>query len=133
MVIVELWSDWSLARILTLILGIGYLMIWLQVTVWHWRGKFHRWQMWIPVIALPVFGVSAILLCLFPSAILFWTHASLSVVAILAGKYGGFLHIKAIKQRTGGFKLENFMSGPPFVLPFTIAAFGLMNLIIIWY
>jgi hypothetical protein len=127
------WDDWSLARLLTLIVGIGYVMIWMQVTVWHWRGKFHKWQMWIPVIALPIFGAVAILLALFTNEWLGLAHTLLSVIAIIAGVYGGLLHITAIKHRTGGFKMENFMSGPPFVLPFTIASFGFIQLLLLWY
>lgn len=127
------WDYWSLARVLTLIFGVGYFMIWLQITVWHARGKFHRWQMWIPVICVPLFAIAAILLALWPTVSFGWIQTILSSIAIGAGSYGGILHIKAIKHRTGGFKLENFMSGPPFTLPLTIAAFGFINLLLVWY
>jgi hypothetical protein len=127
------WSFWSLPRVLTLILGIGYLMIWMQITVWHARGKFHKWQMWIPVIALPLFSVVAIVLSIWPLLVLGWIHTVLSILAIVVGAYGGTLHIIAIKHRTGGFKFENVMAGPPFVLPFTVGAFGLIHILLLWY
>jgi hypothetical protein len=127
------WDQWSLPRLLTFIFGLAYLMLWLQITVWHARGKFHRWQMWIPVIALPLLALVGITLSIWPIFILGWIQTILSLVGMIAGLYGGFLHIQAIKQRTGGWKMENLMSGPPFILPFMIAAFGIINLLFVWY
>lgn len=127
------WDQWLLARILTLFFGLAYIMIWIQVTIWHIRGKFHRWQMWIPVILLPCLGFTAILVSIWPLLFLGWLHTILSIVGIIIGLYGTVLHLSAIKHRTGGWKFENFMVGPPFVLPFIIAAISLINLIITWY
>ncbi|WP_246939046.1 hypothetical protein [Bacillus pinisoli] len=127
------WNEWELPRLLTLLFGIFYMLLWMQVTIWHARGKFHKWQMWIPVITLPLLGLTAILLSIWPTIWWGWMQTILSTVGIVAGIYGGALHLTAIRHRTGGFKMENFMSGPPFILPFSIAAFGLFSLLLVWY
>ena len=127
------WDSWSLARLLTLLIGFGYFSLWTQIYIWHARGKFHAWQMYIPVIALPLVGVFAILLSIFPYSMLGWIYSFLSLLVIFIGLYGGYLHWKAISNRTGGIKKENIMSGPPVTLPFTIASLGFVSLLIIWY
>jgi hypothetical protein len=127
------WEEWTLARILMLIFGVAYIMLWFQITIWHARGKFHKWQMWIPVYALPLLGVVSILLSIFPVDWLGFIQTVFAIIGISAGLYGGYLHIVAIKHRTGGLNLENLMAGPPFVLPFTIAAFGMIQLLLVWY
>ena len=127
------WDQWILPRLLTCLFGIFYLMLWIQVTVFHMRGKFHKWQMWIPVIALPILGLTAILLSIWPTNVLGWIQTFLAGLVVVAGLYGGYLHINAIKHRTGGFRMENLMTGPPFILPFAIAALGFINLLLIWY
>ncbi|MFD1738987.1 hypothetical protein ACFSCX_20960 [Bacillus salitolerans] len=127
------WENWSLPRVLSLLLGVANIMIWLQVTIWHARGKFHKWQMWIPVIALPILGLFSILLAILPYRWIGWSVTTLSLIGLLSGLYGGSLHITAIRGRTGGWKMENLMSGPPFILPFMIAATSFIQLLVIWY
>ncbi|QHE51229.1 hypothetical protein [Pontibacillus sp. HMF3514] len=129
----EDWSSWSLGRVLSIILAIGFIMIWLQVSVWHHRGKFHKWQMWIPVVALPFFTLSSLFIAFYSLTWAGWIHTFLMIIGIVAGCYGGALHLIGISKRTGGFKYENFQSGPPFVLPFTIAAFCFIQLFNLWY
>ncbi|MYL32490.1 hypothetical protein GLW08_06930 [Pontibacillus yanchengensis] len=127
------WSQMSLGRVLTLVIAFGFLMLWMQVTVWHHRGKFHKWQMWIPVIALPLLAFSGFLVVVYPEPWTGWIQTILTSIGVIAGMYGGILHLVAISKRTGGFVYENLQSGPPFILPFTIAAFSIMQLFNLWY
>ncbi|WP_078381687.1 hypothetical protein [Sutcliffiella halmapala] len=127
------WDSWSLARVLTLFLGFGYFSFWIQIYLWHKRGKFHVWQMWIPVVALPIAGIVAILLAIFPVTWLIWLHSFISLLVIVTGSYGSLLHWKAISKRTGGIKKENLMSGPPITLPSIISSLGFIALLLVWF
>lgn len=129
----EDWSNWSLGRILTLVMAFAFIMIWMQVSVWHHRGKFHRWQMWIPVVALPFFTISSLFITFYAYNWAGWIHTLLMLIGIAAGCYGGVLHLLGISKRTGGFQYENFQSGPPFVLPFSIAVLCFIQLLNLWY
>lgn len=129
----EDWETWSLGRLLTLIIALGYIMIWMQVTVWHHRGKFHKWQMWIPVVALPFFAFTSFLVVTYPISWTGWLQTIFTSIGVIAGLYGGVLHLIAISKRTGGIRYENIQSGPPFVLPFTISAFSIIQLLNLWY
>lgn len=129
----ENWDSWTLGKVLTLLLTLGILMIWVQITVYHHRGKFHKWQMWIPVFALPFFALTSFLVVVFPYSWAGWLQTIMCSLIIGAGLYGGILHIRAIAGRTGGLQYENLQVGPPFVLPFTVAAFAVIQLFNLWY
>lgn len=127
------WDSWSLARLLTLLLGFGYFTLWIQIYLWHSRGRFHAWQMYIPVVSLPLAGIIAIITATFPYNWLAWIHTLVSIIVIVVGFYGGVLHWKSISKRTGGFRKENVMAGPPITLPTFVGSMGIFALLLIWY
>lgn len=127
------WDNWTLGRLLTLIIAFGFLMIWAQMTIWHYRGKFHRRAMWIPVILLPLLAMTSIIVAFHPVTWTGWLQTSVCVFGIIVGLIGNWLHIRAISKRTGGIRLENLMSGPPFILPLSVSVFSIVQILNLWY
>ncbi|WP_139125024.1 hypothetical protein [Bacillus solimangrovi] len=126
------WDGWELGRILILVLSIAYLLLLIQVTLSHKRGKFHRKPMWLPVITLPLLVFFGLFNSFILNDFLKWVLFTLSIIAIFTGVIGTFYHIKAIQDRTGGFNIENTMSGPPFVLPLLISLLGFANILVLF-
>ncbi|MEH7387426.1 hypothetical protein V7147_18715 [Bacillus sp. JJ1521] len=54
MVIVLDWSGWTLDRIIVLAMGLLFQVIFVQVTLFHYRQNFRHWSMWIPVLGTPL-------------------------------------------------------------------------------
>ncbi len=50
-------------------------------------------------------------------------------VGILAGAYGTIKHIRGVGQRVDGYKLRNFLIGPPLTLPAFVSAVSVLGLI----
>ncbi len=126
------WNGWPLDRMLILAIGLLFLVIFVQVTLFHYRQNFRHWSMWIPVLATPVFGLDLIGLafCRVPwlldvSAVLLWIGA-------VAGLFGSYMHIRGVGKRVGGFKLRNFLIGPPLTLPALITALSVLGLIALY-
>lgn len=46
------WDKWALDRVIILVIGLGYLVLWIQVTVLHYRQNFHNKAMWEPILGL---------------------------------------------------------------------------------
>lgn len=122
------WNGWPLSRVLDLIVGIGFLVIFVQVTMFHYRQNFRHWSMWIPVLATPVFGICLILYTFYSANWLLLVLTILLIVGGLAGVFGSFMHIHGVGKRVGGYKLRNFLIGPPLTLPGLITAFSVLGL-----
>ncbi|WLR51388.1 hypothetical protein LC040_00340 [Bacillus tianshenii] len=129
--IVDDWSSWTAPWTITLLSSIGYFLLWIQVTLWHKRGKFHLKLMWAPVIVLPVAALIGIVTLFVQDSWFSWVQLIVSTSAIWLGIIGTSFHLKSIGKRTGGYTIENFMTGPPFVLPLLISLFGTLNLLAI--
>jgi ABC-type spermidine/putrescine transport system permease subunit II len=54
-------------------------------------------------------------------------------VGVLAGLFGSFMHIKGVGERFDGFKLRNFLIGPPLTLPSMVSAVSLLGLIALYW
>src|SRR5699024_5177966 len=103
------WNGWPLGRIFDLIVGVGFLMLFIQVTLFHFRQNFRHWSMWIPVLATPVIGV---LLIVYSFYAVYWLQNVLAVLLIvggLAGMFGSFMHIRGVGNRVGGYERRNFL------------------------
>jgi hypothetical protein len=127
------WNGWSLDRVLIFAMGLLFLIIFVQVTLFHYRQNFRHWSMWIPVIATPVFGLCLILFAFYNAAWLLMVLTVLLSVGIAAGAFGTYMHVQGIGERVGGYKLRNFMTGPPLTLPAIISAISLLGLIALYW
>lgn len=133
MVIVVDWNGWPLERVMILAMGILFLVIFVQVTLFHYRQNFRHWSMWIPVLATPIFGLCLVLYAFFNANWLLSLLTILLPVGVLAGLFGSFMHIKGVGERVDGFKLRNFLIGPPLTLPSMVSAVSLLGLIALYW
>ncbi len=128
-----MWTGWPLARILMLFAGLGLLIIFIQVTLLHYRQNFRHWAMWGPVIGAPLIGVLALALALFNLPWLQTGVAVLFVIGIITGVGGFVLHVEGVGQRVDGYRMHNFMVGPPVTLPLMVAAMSVLGLFALYW
>lgn len=122
-----------MSRILLLLIGIEFIVIFLQVTLFHTRQNFRHWSMWIPVLATPIFGIAALLLTVYNADWLRGVFCVLLGIGVIAGVFGTGMHIRGVGQRVDGYKLRNFMVGPPAFLPGLIVATCLFGYIALYW
>jgi hypothetical protein len=60
--LVDTWDGWLLERFLYFFIALAYVMIWVQVILFHWRGVFRSRYMWGPVLYTPALIGMAIIL-----------------------------------------------------------------------
>ena len=127
------WDGWPLQRVLILFTGMAFLMIGLQVTLFHYRQNFRNWAMWIPVTANPVLGMVAIILSFYNAPVLRTVWLVLLAVGALAGVGGFVLHFEGVGERVDGYRLNNFLIGPPITLPLMVMAMSVLGLIALFW
>lgn len=128
-----LFAGWTLNRLVVLFAAVGFAMVGTQVSLFHYRGNFRNWTMWIPVVGAPTLALLLGAYALFPATALrpvvvwaLWLEA--------ASGLGGFtMHARGVAQRLGGFHLNNVLTGPPIVLPLTLTAFSLLGLMALFW
>lgn len=123
-----MWSGWPLARLLDLFLGIAFLAVFVQVTLFHLRQNFRHPTQWLPVIATPAAGLAALLLVWWDLGPLRVVFAVLTVAGALIGLVGTYYHVAGTGRRVGGYSLNNFMVGPPPMLPVMVIALSALGL-----
>jgi len=123
----------TINQILYLVTAIMFAAIGVQVTLFHYRQNFRHFSMWGPVLTAPVLAASALLLFLADTAWLRTLFTVLLVVAVLEGLLGFYYHFTGVGQRVGGYKLNNFLVGPPPVLPLTVSVAGLLGLVAVFW
>jgi hypothetical protein len=122
-------SVWSMDRILILFVAVAFLLIGIQVTLFHYRQNFHHKSMWVPVLAAPVFFLAGIVLTWYNAP---WLHTLFVVLmwfGVVAGLIGFYFHIRGVRIRVGGWALRNFLIGPPIMLPIMFSALSALGLI----
>lgn len=127
------WFGWPLERIVLLLIGVMYLIIFVQVTLFHYRQNFRHWSMWIPVLATPVDGLLLLTYVFYRSPWLHTTLFALLTVSLIAGFFGSFMHARGVGQRVGGYQMQNFLVGPPVMLPSMITGSSLLGLITLFW
>ena len=71
------WTMWSIDRILILFVSVAFLVIGVQVTMFHYRQSFHNKAMWVPVISSPIFFIVGIVLTWYNAS---WLHTLFTVL-----------------------------------------------------
>ncbi len=128
-----IWTDWSLSRLSVLIIGLGYLLTFAQVTMYHYRQNFRHYAMWLPVIVGPAVGLSATALALLNLALLVPITNGLFWLATAGGIVGFGYHFVGVGERVGGYQTSNFLVGPPIILPLIFSALGVLGLIALYW
>jgi lysylphosphatidylglycerol synthetase-like protein (DUF2156 family) len=129
-----MWDGWPITRVLLLFTGLAFLMISLQVSIFHYRQNFRHWAMYGPVIGGPAIGLFAILVSFYNLPVLRSVLAVLLVTGLALGAAGSVLHVNGISQRVGGYgESQNFLIGPPLTLPAMVAAMSILGLIALYW
>jgi len=129
-----MWDGWPITRVLLLFTGLAFLIISLQVGIFHSRQNFRHWTMYGPVVGGPVIGVFAILLSFYNAPLLSSILVVLLFAGVALGAVGSVLHVNGIGKRVGGFgESQNFLVGPPLTLPIMVAAMSILGLIALYW
>jgi hypothetical protein len=132
-VALQAWDGWPIERLVYLFLSIAFLAVWIQVTLLHWSGGFRSPYMWSPVIYTPVLVLSALILTFTRAAWAEWLFIAAYALGVVEGLFGAYKHFGGVASHIGGFKLRNFIAGPPAVLPVTYAALALFGLVVYYW
>lgn len=130
---INVWYGWPLERVLVVLLGLMYFVIFVQVTLFHYRQNFRHWSMWIPVIATPLDALAMMTYVFYPAVWLGLAVTLLLAASLLAGLMGSYLHWRGVGERVGGYEMRNFLVGPPVALPGMITATSLISLIVLYW
>lgn len=122
---------WPLSRVLLVFLSLAFLLLFLQVALFHSRQNFRHWAMWTPVVEAPIASLLLLTLALYPSALLKTITTLFLGVGTLSGLGGFALHTQGVGQRVGGYTGDNLQVGPPVALPLMMAALGGLGLLAI--
>ena len=128
-----MWIGWPISRAILLFISVVFAAIFIQVTMFHYRQNFQHWAQWVPVLALPVLSVVSLAAVFYISPIIVVTAGILYFVGLAAGITGFALHTSGVSERVGGYNLNNFMVGPPVVLPIMVTAISVLGLIALYW
>ncbi|MGA9174715.1 MAG: hypothetical protein WBZ33_12165 [Thermoactinomyces sp.] len=127
------WNGWPLERMVILFISLAFLMISIQVTLFHYRQNFHQKSMWIPVIAGPIFFVVGLIFSFYRVSWLSTLFVILMWLGVIDGLIGFYYHFRGVGVRVGGWALRNFLIGPPIILPLMFTALSAFALIAIYW
>lgn len=127
------WTAWTLDRIIIFLMGLAYILVFAQVTMFHYRQNFRHYAMWFPVVEGPIIGVGAIFTTLVNSPILLSITTLLFGLGAVSGLLGFVFHFVGVGERVEGYVLRNFLVGPPIILPLTFSALGLVGLFAVYW
>jgi len=128
-----MWSGWPIPRILLLFTAIAFVLIFVQVTLFHSRQNFRHWAMWGPVLETPLAFLLALALVFYNLSWLRTISGVVFVVGALSGVTGFVLHTQGVGQRVDGYSVQNFLVGPPIMLPLMVTALSLLGLIALFW
>lgn len=127
------WHAWPIARILILFVSLAFMMVGIQVTMFHYRQNFHNKAMWIPVISSPIFFVIGLALTIYNVSWLSALFVFLMWFGVVSGLIGFYFHVRGVGVRVGGWALRNFLIGPPVTLPMMFTAISALGLIAVFW
>lgn len=128
-----IYSGWPLGRVLLLIVSAMFLVIFLQVTMFHYRQNFRSLAMWSPVVEAPLIALIAAIAAFVNSPLLLQATGILLVIGVASGLGGFYYHVRGVGERVGGYHLNNFLIGPPVMLPLTISAVSALGLFALYW
>ena len=129
----DAWDGWPFARLYMLLVALAFLVIGLQVLLFHWRGGFRRLTMYGPVLLAPVLVLAGVVGAAKRDGVLGCVVLAVFALGVVDGLVGVFEHFRGIARRVGGFSLRNLMSGPPPLLPVAFTALALTGaLALVW-
>ncbi|MGZ9584298.1 hypothetical protein [Paenibacillus marinisediminis] len=127
------WDAWPIARILILFVSLAFLLLGIQVTMFHYRQNFHHKAMWAPVISSPIFFIVGLALTIYNASWLSGLFQVLMWFGVVFGLIGFYFHFRGVGVRVGGWALRNFLIGPPVILPLMFTAISVLGLIAVYW
>jgi hypothetical protein len=127
------WEGWDFQRFYLLFVGAAFVLLGIQVFLFHWRAAFSKWSMYLPVLAAPLLALAAIVAAITREGVIGWVAVVVFAVGVLGGLLGVKEHVMGIAGRIGGFTPRNLVAGPPPLLPATFAAVAFSaGLAVLW-
>ena len=131
--LMDAWEGWDFQRFYVLFVGAAFLLLGLQVFLFHWRAAFSRPSMYLPVAAAPLLALAAVVAAITREGVIGWVAAAVFAAGVLGGLVGVVEHAKGVAHRVGGVTVRNLVAGPPVLLPATFAAVALSGgLAVVW-
>lgn len=127
------WDAWPIERILILFVSLAFMMIGIQVTMFHYRQNFNHKAMWVPVISAPIFFIVGLALTIYNVSWLSGLFQILMWLGLISGLIGFYFHFRGVGIRVGGWALRNFLIGPPITLPLVFTAISVLGLIALYW
>lgn len=124
-----MWDGWPISRVIVLFAAMASLLIFIQVTLFHYRQNFRHWAMWGPVLATPIIGLLLLTLVFYNIPLLRTVTGIFCAVGVLSGLVGFGFHVEGVGERVDGYRMQNFLVGPPVILPLMVAAISTLGLI----
>jgi hypothetical protein len=123
----DAWTGWELDRAVVVFTAVAYVVLWIQLSLYHWAGAFKHWAMWGPVLATPLVVLGAVIGALARDGV--WGGIALVLLAfgIVEGLSGLFFHLRGVQSQIGGVTTRNLLSGPPPLLPVAYTAIGALG------
>lgn len=130
----EQWANWEPQRFFYLFTGAAYLLVWVQVVLFHWRGAFRHWPMWGPVAYTPILAVVGIAYAFVHGGAMNMLFLIVYILGAVDGLVGVYYHAKGVTMYVGGWNLRNVMAGPPIVLTliFFVLSFAALIVYYAW-
>lgn len=128
-----LWDGWPLHRIIILFVGLAFLMMGIQVALFHYRQNFHHKSMWVPVMISPLLFIAGISFSIFKVDWLSNLFVVLLSLGAISGFIGFYFHFRGVGIRVGGWELRNFLIGPPVILPLMFTALSVLGLFAVYW
>ncbi|GAB6179514.1 hypothetical protein JCM14036_08330 [Desulfotomaculum defluvii] len=128
-----MWDGWPISRIILLFSALALFLIFVQVTLLHYRQNFRHWAMWAPVLGTPIIGMLLLTLVFYNIP---WLRAITGIfcaAGVLSGLVGFGLHVEGVGERVDGYRMQNFLVGPPVILPLMVAAISVLGLIALYW
>lgn len=127
------WEGWDFQRFYLLFVAAAFVLIGLQVFLFHWRAAFSKPTMYLPVLGAPFLAAAAIAAAVTREGVVGWIALAVFVLGIADGAVGVYEHVRGIAHRMGGFTPRNLVAGPPPLLPAMFAAVAASGgLAVVW-
>jgi hypothetical protein len=129
----DAWEGWDFQRFYLLFVGAAFVLLGVQVFLFHWRAAFSKRSMYLPVLAAPLLALAAIVAAITREGPIGWIALAIFAVGVAGGVFGAYEHLRGIAGRIGGFTPRNLVAGPPPLLPGTFAAIAFSaGLAVLW-
>ena len=110
----------------------AFLLTFIQVTLNHYRQNFRDLSQWIPVLALPILALGSLIVAAWNGT---GARSVLTVLCWIGVGVGlmGSINTCGVWERVDGYRLHNFLVGPPIILPLFISAVSALALLALYW